>query len=363
MTSNQSIGEALDFVGKQAWSPSRLAWNDVKSEVLQKSEPLGIRGVRWAFPSTRNSKVSKDRAVESFCEQMKAAFPNDVVKYPSVRWHDSSLSVDCAESNISPEELVEKARRFHLTGGVYPGTKQMGLPTIMGRTNLPPHIAVVTVNGVRRGALVDFKQHVYGAVLRQLCGPNEELLVKLIDMWQVHNGPEKIGQAGMPTNEIALLVELYEWVPAAQAGADAVAVDDVVAPFKSSEPWMPKREGHLLRRVRSKPSLPDLWLGCIRVSGNVTGGKYLIEYPGRFDYCTHDICISWWPSPRAMQRRHTTKGCPVPASVCKFCGVVGGGAAHRNGTEWCPVLEEKRVEERKNAEADARWMYDSDDDW
>lgn len=302
ITSNNDQGQPLNVNFKPFSQHNDLPWEDIRSVSLQGSEPLGSRAMRWLPPpaTQRNEDTNagsiRDRAAQSFRDQMEQAFPG-VTKYPCVRWHGPRLSVDCADTVIKPAELINKARDFCLAGLQ---NKPLGPPYVLG-TTLPTGVTVVTVKNVDGGKLAPFLRVIAESVLEGLRGPNEEYVVHVVDAWRRRHGPN-MPNAGWSTQEICLVVKVYESVPVTRAGPDAVTYDEVLDSFQPSRPSFSAPGNHRLQLVDSMASPSCVWPGWLTVGGR----RYHIEYPGRFNYCTNEACVDLDSSP---EQRHTSEAC------------------------------------------------------
>lgn len=329
---DEKCAERITFGRNTVTPPPELSWELVKNEVGQKSEALGACGVRWLLPSPgkrADFDAILNGAVYSFCQQVRAALPQPPSTpekqpiYPSVRWHGAArdstiaLSVDCAQSNISVADLVEKAQGFRLPGL----TSRMRQPNIVG-SELPAGIAVLTVRGVESDFLKEFQQHIDHAVLEQLCGRHQEYVVKIIDVWRLRGKKDDLADA------IALVVKVYEWIPLSEADQDAISVHDLLGPAAPSS--TPVRVGHVLR-IASATQARDWWPGWLRLGEPYR--KFRLDYPGRFKYCWYGRCAFTEPLESQWRWRHRAAACPY---LCKVCG-----HHHINGNERCAELHRR----------------------
>lgn len=276
-TANDFYGERLnvnyEFLSLHPPVPDRK----VCSVVLQGSEPLGSLAVRWELPppasASKDVDVGKLDAMDSFIDQMKAAFPG-LAQYPFVRLSGADISVDCAGTTISPDELVDKACSFYLAGLK---RTQLGRPYVRG-VSLPLGVTVITLKYDDGRDLYQLLFDIRNAIFQDLCGPRREYLVKVIDWWRIRNVPKKASSKhGRSTKQIALVVKVFEPVHVSRASPHALTYEVVLAPFSVRNPLMPVRQDHKLEVVGSTADAAKVWPSSLFVAGQ----QCSIEYPGR----------------------------------------------------------------------------------
>lgn len=277
-TADDFYGERLSVNHEFLSLHPPLSSETVCSVVLQGSEPLSSSVVRWQLPPTDSARkdvdVARLDAMASFIDQMKAAFPGQVL-YPFVRSSGGDLSVDCAGTNVSPDELVNKACSFYLAGLE---RTQLGRPYVRG-TAVPHDVTVITLKYDDVRDLVKLLLDVRLSFFRALCGPRQEYVVKVIDWWRIRQVPKKASSKhGRSTKQIAFVVKVYEpvYVGRGSPWPYGFTYKEVLAPFSVRSPFIPVRKDHKLRVASSADAAP-VWPSSLFAFGQ----RYPIEYPGR----------------------------------------------------------------------------------